>query len=99
MRKRFRRRNMDMVWMVWRGAARTGWWNFKRRGLHGVEPGKGQADCRKVFGEGLDREAGVQAGAAGIVWFVTRSPGTAPDRNRVAFRGSKGIRFDCGKSA
>src|SRR6267154_2316108 len=47
----------------------------------------------------LERKKGVQAGAAGIVRIVTRSPGSAADRNRVAVRGSKGIRFDRGESA
>src|SRR5258708_6237659 len=73
--------------------------NFERRGLHRVEPGEGQADRSEVFGEGFEREAGVQAGAAGSVWIVTGAPEPAADRNRVALRGSKGLRFDRGKIA
>src|SRR5260370_2853480 len=56
-------------------------------------------DRHEVFGQGFEREASVQAGAAGKFRVAAREWGAAGARDRLAVRGSKRLRSDRGKGS
>src|SRR5216684_1231783 len=56
-------------------------------------------DRHEVFGQGLEREASVQAGAAGKFRIAARECGAAGARDRLAVRGSERLRSDRGEGS
>src|SRR5207245_4461391 len=80
----------------WSGAKESGppGGNSERRRLRRMGSGQRSADCCKLFGERLKRQANMQTGFAGNVWAATGASGAPGYRNRVAFRGPEGVRFD-----